>query len=101
MVDVRDIGPRRPEAKRPMSDRFHFVVHALQDAIRHPELGSGQDPIAVGADGRHQLCEGLEPAVACPPEPLAEVVGGPGGRTVHGLRRCGVWALPIGRSGRE
>jgi len=47
----------------------------------------------VGADGLRQLREGLEPAVDCPPEPLAEVVGGPGGRTVRGLRR--LWDLGI------
>jgi len=82
VVDVRDIRPGRPEAERPMTDRLHLVVHALQRAIRHPERGPGQDPVAVGADGFRQLLEGLEQAVARPPEPLAQVVGGPGGRTV-------------------
>lgn len=78
MIDVGDIRPRGSIPKGPMADHLDLVVHALQGAIGHADPGPRQHPIEMGAEHPRELLKELQPAMGCPPEPLAQVGLGPG-----------------------
>jgi colanic acid biosynthesis protein WcaH len=66
VVDIRHVRLWRPETERPMIDRLHLVVYALQGPVGDPELRPGQDAVAVRADGLRQFLEGGQARVGRP-----------------------------------
>lgn len=60
-----------------MTDHLDLVVHALQGTVGHPDARPGQYPVEMGPEHPRELLKGLQPAMGCPPEPLAQVSLGP------------------------
>lgn len=73
MTDVGDIGPGRPEAKGAMADRHARVAQAPHGAVGDPDTCPGHSPVEVGAEQPGRLLQGLRPAVAGAPEPVAQI----------------------------
>lgn len=64
MVDVRDVGPRRPAAERPIADRLR---------LWSPGSGSRREPLEVALEFRGEGLEKGEPGADGAAEPLAQI----------------------------
>src|SRR5574337_76011 len=63
---------KSPVAKGAMADRPDLVVHPLHVLVGDPDARPDQNPVGVSPEYLGKLREGLQPAMAEAPEPLAK-----------------------------
>ena len=67
MIDVCDVGPRRPISVGAMTDDLDLVVHAFERAVAQPEFRPDQHAVEMTAQHPGELLERFEAAVTGAP----------------------------------